>query len=771
MKKTENGKFTIYEENDICSLDEYSSTLGGELEKEFETAKNDRTNIKKSIENIQKEQETQNTNIETLEEDNKTNQEDISNLKKQDISQNELIEQLQKRNALLESQIPTGIAKGENITIKGSSNMPFKKFEISGNDYQKTSEASSNILDPDKLTSGFINADTGALENSSNSYPNATYTPLITVKSTDTLYALNGPGKGVRWRAYNLDGTYNSSLNSMSYSFNPGVDCKVRLLILDTVPENMMIRINNTDSTYEEFTPDMPSIDYPSEVRACGDNVNLFDKSLMIKTSSINFIDIKVKPNTYYTYSSNIPKTYANENAYIFATTIEHGYTTSGNGIWKGQTRKILSDSNGYISLAYRKDSNINSLMDYWYKIEEGSTATPYSEPGQGNMTVVKSNKNILKTTSSVREYTRNGVTITIADDGLITLNGMSTNNMWPDLIWDGNNTYEHSKCRYYFPKPMKNMTISMKHIGGSASRLNVSAATNDDSTESKGFTYPAQTGITFQKEAVGLNRLWLAVNKGETYNNFQFYLQLEEGTTATEIVPHQSKEYIVPTQQPFYEGDTFVKVDGVRYEKHYWNELILTGSEADYLYYYIKNSAGTSRGSFNLSSTIKKPSSNSTVVNWIKSTHFKNGYSANELWATKEIGLITVDVEGNALFTVDSSITSVTTLKAMIKAKYDAGNPVKLVFELATPMLIPCTEDQNAILDEIESDENYKNITHIYSEDEISPTFNVEYYKDRETTEKNLEDRITALEELLSTTATSAMLLDNMQTDLESEV
>ena len=37
--------------------------------------------------------------------------------------------------------------------------------------------------------------------------------------------------------------------------------------------------------------------------------------------------------------------------------------------------------------------------------------------------------------------------------------------------------------------------------------------------------------------------------------------------------------------------------------------------------------------------------------------------------------------------------------------------------------------------------------------------------------TDGSCGQRIKALEELLSTTATSAMLLDNMQTDLESEV
>lgn len=208
--------------------------------------------------------------------DIETNQEDISNLKKQDISQNELIEQLQKRNALLESQIPTGQASGENITIKDSSNMPFKKFEISGNDYQKTSKASSNILDPNKLTSGFINMDTGALEGVNSTYPNSTYTPPIKLNTNDVLRIFNSPSAGQRLRIYNLDGTYNSYVNESYYTAE--TDCLVRVLFLDTINDNTSIKINNANSTYEEFTPDMPSLDYPSEVRACGDNIQLFDK-------------------------------------------------------------------------------------------------------------------------------------------------------------------------------------------------------------------------------------------------------------------------------------------------------------------------------------------------------------------------------------------------------------------------------------------------------------------------------------------------------------
>lgn len=40
MKKSSAGKFTIYEEDDVCSLDEYSATLAEELEKEFEDINN-----------------------------------------------------------------------------------------------------------------------------------------------------------------------------------------------------------------------------------------------------------------------------------------------------------------------------------------------------------------------------------------------------------------------------------------------------------------------------------------------------------------------------------------------------------------------------------------------------------------------------------------------------------------------------------------------------------------------------------------------------------
>ena len=89
----------------------------------------------------------------------------------------------------------------------------------------------------------------------------------------------------------------------------------------------------------------------------------------------------------------------------------------------------------------------------------------------------------------------------------------------------------------------------------------------------------------------------------------------------------------------------------------------------------------------------------------------------------------------------------------------------------LKEPELIECTAEQNEILDKILNDENYKGITYIYSTDEVAPNLKATYSKDLKAENKRLEKRIETIEELLSTQQTSALLLDNMQNDLESEV
>ena len=103
------------------------------------------------------------------------------------------------------------------------------------------------------------------------------------------------------------------------------------------------------------------------------------------------------------------------------------------------------------------------------------------------------------------------------------------------------------------------------------------------------------------------------------------------------------------------------------------------------------------------------------------------------------------------------------------MKRLYEVGTPVKFIGILGNPTDIECTKQQTQQLKALLKAKTYKNITNITT-DTIA-VLDVDYKRDLETYQKQQDDRITAIEQLLSTTTTSAMLLDNVQSDLESEV
>lgn len=201
---------------------------------------------------------------------------------------------------------------------------------------------------------------------------------------------------------------------------------------------------------------------------------------------------------------------------------------------------------------------------------------------------------------------------------------------------------------------------------------------------------------------------------------------------------------YTIPTQQPMRKiggvEDTFVKVDGKWYERHNITELVLTGSESDDRYYWTLNGKKVSRGSYAFYGA-KPTSSNDEKANWIMSTHFKGGFSPNELWVTTNIGEMSITPGKEIIFTVDNTVTSVATLKEYIKGKYDSGNPIKFYSALSTPLDLECTPEQVEILTKIENEaKTYKGTTHIYSTDSVKPNVEVKYYKDIDIMINNLQ-------------------------------
>ena len=90
------------------------------------------------------------------------------------------------------------------------------------------------------------------------------------------------------------------------------------------------------------------------------------------------------------------------------------------------------------------------------------------------------------------------------------------------------------------------------------------------------------------------------------------------------------------------------------------------------------------------------------------------------------------------------SKYTTIDGFKALLKSKYDEGNPVVIYYKLEKTINLELTEEQKTVRDT--KLYTYKNITNINVSDELA-SVEVEYKKDQDTINKNYENRLAALE------------------------
>lgn len=237
--------------------------------------------------------------------------------------------------------------------------------------------------------------------------------------------------------------------------------------------------------------------------------------------------------------------------------------------------------------------------------------------------------------------------------------------------------------------------------------------------------------------------------------------IQLDEATTLTNIVQHEEQSYLVDVQQPMLEGDKFVKIDEKWYEKHNF-DVISTLNKSNIK---VTKSSTSTDTFFRYLLSLNAVNRKEGIGLKIYSTHFIN---KNSRWAR---------VEG-----ICGWESGTTFCLGTFNAEYDTeekvtnflqNTDVKIYYELAEPILLECTEAQSKVLDEIYNKAHtYKNITNISAESsEVNPIVNVKYLKDTETEHKKLQAQIDEIKELLSSTETSAMLVNNLEKDLRMEV
>ncbi len=747
-----------------------------QAQKDISTLKKDNKTNKSSIDVLEKSNETINKSLEDIDAKDKKQDEDIkANKESIEALQTENIE-IKSENERLRNDIKSiavvNEVSGENIHIEDSSDARCE-LDIGGNHKQETREGYNQF----KITSTTTKS-AGVLI-TKNDESSVSYQGTTTGMFTHMLVEYDGNGLEITKQMYlKAFGNLTNAILSVKLIKNGKTESSYLRVSPDLIlsagdvlqqiyvqQQNTGILISGTlqvlltdyenkDKPYEQYGAS-PSIDYPSPVKSVGDNVNLFPGWEMgtIDTATGNKITdpyyirsvdfIPTLPNIDYTIYSIDSFGFNSLNTALRLYDKDKKYLGSqylGEILEKNLTFKITNlDARFMIPTSTNGQKNVipgNAKVDI--KLEKGIIATPYSSYNYGSAKVDIVNENIFNT-----ENVKSTSEVSVVDNknGVLELQGV--NGFWKGITTT--QKFETGKRVYIKCKVVEGT--------GSSGNIGIKDTNGDDILEN----YKVSNNlISCSFISKGITKIFFRCNGTSNNGNIK-YSDIMFSYEDIDYVPNQEQSYLVDVQQPMFEGDTFVKQDGKWYEKHNWitllNENIINNIDG------IKDeSKKTITTSIKLTETPAERSAISNILtytnNWNDTEHMIFSASLNTIYC---------------LYNKDRfSELNYETIK---KGIGEFGGIIKYKSNKST--YLECTEAQSKVLDEIYSKAHtYKNITNISAESsEVNPIICLKYLKDPETEHNKLQAQIDEIKQLLSTTQTSSLLLDNMQKDLESEV
>lgn len=701
---------------------------------------------------------------------NKVTDSDMNEIKKVVNSNEDNQIEIQIENERLRADLnglPKGTAEGENIDLKDSADMRFSNLKISGNSKQETREGYNLIGLKDGtytfngITAVVLNGE-ATLSGTATTVTFASI-PLIneiTLKQS-TLYQMyvfnNITTDAVIFRPNETDGNrqapFTSINNVVGYQNNQAnvTLTKVTFRIAGGINlsnikcKPMIIEGSNTTLAYEQYGVS-PSPDYPSEVESCGDNVNILptdeseweqgtisDGNLQDSTTRIrtkNYCPINVLKQTI-SMASGQNYVYGNINYYKSDKTyINNQYILSGN---KDTNFTELTftppEGTAYFKVVIKKadDSTIlaSEISNIKPKLEKGSKVTGYSEHEQGCINEVICNKNYFDI-QNINVIDSAATSYSITNKILKVIN--TTNNQ---------NTYVRYRVLDITKMAGKTLTISAKAIcssnnvacmqvlycdkdGGNRSTIGTSTTTKNGLIY---YTFTLPTDLPQQYLAIlfyGSYGVENVMNSSIEYSN----IQIKEGSIVTDCEEHKEQVFTIPTQQPMLEDDYFDF--GNKKEVHIWNKTTIKGTDLTSANCSVEVLTNTVQ--CNLINIL----TNSLAVNEnkIKCNLFVSKYGDTS--DTVHIRNGSVSYPNNLVCNIlKSNLTSYDL--AGVQSFFNEKN-LNVWHKLATPIMLPFTEEQTAILNEVNSTaKTYKGTTHIYSTDNVGTNKEVRYFKDIE--------------------------------------
>lgn len=490
----------------------------------------------------------------------------------------------------------------------------------------------------------------------------------------------------------------------------------------------------------------MPSPEFESDIRNCGDNVNLINKAeplsyqssgseitttvLVKNTNYVGYL-FECEPNTDYTISREDTNS-ERFRAFCFdENPIENSTEKATNGFWgdgvaggvKTKYTFKTTENSKYIYVI----AGYNGTISQNVKAERGTKATQYSPYNYGNANVTICNKNIANpkevwenmkshdagNCSEVVEDSRECIKFAISrfrPDGvsqpfnLINFKYRENTSYTIRMLAKANGLPTSGAGTLYLRIIYKDGTVSQKGINASdaTSFVEFRLLSNSDKTiERVGFAF-------------GTGHQWF-IDKSSIF--------IAEGDT-TNYAEHQEQSFTFPLAegQRLMKGD-YLADDGIHHKRRQTtlskftklNTTTIQGVQCQYAAYYIQD---------------MKPQGNLATSNFLC-----DRVSFNAEKFVKYAGYL-----------IANSFVVLTDLEDTVENVNSLLEGSILEYDLAEEEIEPYTPEQQAVYNEIKKTaHSYGEQTHIFSTDEISPIFNVEARKDMNTVINNIESMILA--------------------------
>ena len=757
--------------NNWEKIDDFAETTNTKItenQNNIKSLQTDNTTNKQDIATLKSDNTTNKANIKALQDDNKTNKDNIEELQQKN-------KELEAENERLRQDMnayPSNTAEGEYITLTDSADSRFNKFRVIGKSEQKT-RSGKNKLDLRYLATSVnfienVDIETGSFElvdcwsttimyaehivkllkpdtrykmiadvtllekpETLNSYNNHNRLLILynanAITTTVVILAVSNTTEKNNWQVnttkhietnfttpadlsnYNI-GAYNYNITEGETDKASGKFKYENVMILEATEE---------DETFEQYGVS-PSPEFSSKTRNVGDNINHFNKST-IKTgyyldntgaeiANINYAItdyMKVEENENYVYQGlNIESSFASKGAYYNSNKefVDYFDLNAKNTLMK------IPENVKYVRFTLRI---LNNNQDT-FKFEKGTIATPYSPYECGNIEFDICNNN-LTNTDIVASLNHPAITINSKSSFSIDLaKGNIANLQSLDFFFGKNNKNKVYKLSYHL---YQNNSSFRPYLFFRYSDGTFTVLPNNGSETEMDVTLTSTEGKTIEQISFG----WGTQTGGGIATLSDIYLRQVDDTS--EFQEQEKQEFVFPLLegQVLREGD-YLADDGIQ------NKRIQTSFN------------GTENWAFN--STYECVTINILVLG------FQLGVDANIIsnrFKAASKGKEGINyISSNSLYVKIDGLTTLEEYKAKFAEWEEEGEPFTIEGNALEMTVTAYTPEQQKVYNEIvNTAKTYKNVTNIFSTNEVSPVFEVNYRKDIETMINNVNKAV----------------------------